>query len=712
MDNFTLEQHFVAETFQKGMAAFQNEPIVLYGFGRNTEGILRLTAGYSIVGVLGPTRTEGELYGKRILSLDEAAALSKIIVIVASEASRPIIFRRIKSFTQEHGITVYDFNGNKMRESEDSYDKSDLDYWNYSWDELKQEIIRHDVISFDIFDTLLGRYVLRPRDVFALMEEDIRKNQGLDVPFEKLRTETEHDCDYGANIFDIYDGLRQQGISEDNCKLWLSQELEWENKLTYPKENVIEIFQYALSIGKEVYLTSDMYLPKAELEKILRGHGITGYRELLVSCEEKAQKNDGTLFARLKEKNPGKSILHIGDNRFTDIEAAKQMGLDAYHLWSGYDLFMVSSLSGLLVDRMPAVGDRLALGLMCAKLFTDPFALNATKGKVTLTTPEQVGFCFIGPWALGFMQWASERVEEFQIEQFIYPSRDGFLFYHIAQIMQKHGYMENVDQVYLKASRRALSVAGVRSMQDLKMVLARQRYRGTNGEMLQELFRVTADQDDEFRTREAASIAESIQYLSKYEQQILSEAEWERSNYQAYLDTKDVHNQKKAAVFDFVAAGTVQYCLERQLDKQFVGLYCGTVGHPNEMFPKEGHVFSAFGNSEVYDSQKMIFRIMEMMETLLIDGDNMLKYIDASGEPVFRDGRRSYEQPLMVQHYANDFTSQFLELFGKREITLAGAEKILGAMFHRSCVVEKPILDVFAGYDEVISGENIFTALD
>jgi len=714
MENFafTLEQHYVAGEFQKGMAAHQHEPLLLYGFGRNTEAIVQLSSGYSIVGLLGPTRTEGELYGKPILSLNEAAKRSKKIVIVASEASRPIIFRRIKEFVAAHDMEIYDFKGNQMKESGDSYNQSDLEYWSQSYSELKKEIAEHDVISFDIFDTLLGRYVLRPRDVFALMEVCIWTDQGLDIPFERLRSEAEHDCAYGATINDIYEKLHQNGITEENCRLWLSQELEWEQKLTYPKTRVVEMFQYALDQGKEVYLTSDMYLPKAELEKILHSYGITGYRELLVSCEEKAQKSDGTLYTRLKQRTMGKSILHIGDNRFTDFEAAKQMGLDAYHLWSGYDLFMMSSLSGLLVDRLPALGDRLALGLLCAKLFDDPFSLNATKGKVTLTTPEQMGFCFVGPWALGFMQWASERVEDFQTEQFIYPSRDGFLFYHIAQIMQKYGYMENVDHVYLKASRRALSVASIQSMQDLQMLLKGQRYRGTNGEMLWDMFRTSARKDDKLQAEQAGSITDSIRYLSCYEPEILSEAAWERRNYQAYLNTKEICNHKKAVVFDFVAGGTVQYYLERQLNKKLIGLYCGTIGHPNEMFSESGHIYSAFGNSEVYDSRKMIFRIREMMETILIDGDNMLVYFDENESPVFRSGQYSYEQALKVQQYACQFVSLFLSLFGKCAMTLAGAEKILSAMFHRSCAIETPVLDVFASYDEAIPGENIFSAID
>ena len=713
MDNYTLEQRSVADDFQKGMAAYQTEPILLYGFGRNTEGIIKLATRYNIVGVLGPTRTEGELYGKQILSLEEAAKLSRRIVIVASEANRKIIFRRIHEFAKTHNLSIHDITGKEMQEVADSYDQSDLDEWNHSWDDLQKAIAEHDVISFDIFDTLLARYVLRPRDVFALMEWEIEKSQGQHIPFETIRTEAERSCAYGATIDDIYEKIHQGGISREQCRRWRERELTLEKKLTYPRKRMVEAFQYARALNKQVILTSDMYLPKRDMEPLLASHGIAGYDALLISCEEKAQKNDGILYTRLKQLSKG-SILHIGDNQAADVRAARSMGIDSWHIWSGYDLFAVSSLSELLVEHMPALGDRLALGLLCAKLFDDPFALHETKGRVMVSTPEQMGYCFIGPWALGFMQWAARQIDELGIEQFIYPSRDGFLFYQIGRIMREYGYMADVDQIYIKASRRALSVASIQSEDDLPLALGPQRYRGTNGGMLKGRFGVKPRASDSAQAQEAGSIEESIAYLRSYMPEIYKEANWERKNYQAYLKQNNV-NDKKAAIFDFVARGTVQYYMEKLLNKRLVGLYCATIDHPNQMYPETNHVYAAFGNGGVYTKQGnrgLLFRVMEMMETILVDGDNTLEFIDTDGTPVLSTYDGSYEQAMKVQRYASAFVQEYLSLFPQNQMTVEGAEKILSALFHHTCTVTKPVLDVFSNYDEGIPGENIFSVID
>lgn len=714
MDNYTLAQRSSADAFQKGMAAYQAEPILLYGFGRNTEGIIKLTDGYTIVGILGPTKTSGELYGKRILSLEEAAQMSSRIVIVASESSKRIIFRCIHKFAEAHNMVIHDITGKELQETSDSYDQSSLDEWNHSWDDLQKAIAEHDVISFDIFDTLLARYVLRPRDVFALIEWETEEALKRHIPFETIRTEAERSCAYGATIDDIYEKICQEGISREQCQRWREQELTLERKLTFPRKRIVKALQYAHALNKQIILTSDMYLPKRDMEPLLASHGIKGYDTLLISCEEKAQKSDGTLYIRLKQLSKG-SILHIGDNQASDVQAARSMGIDSWHVWSGYDLFMVSSLSELLVERMSALGDRLALGLVCAKLFDDPFALHETKGRVTVSTPEQMGYSFIGPWALGFMQWAARQIDELGIEQFIYPSRDGFLFYQIGQIMQKHGYMANVDQVYIKASRRALSVASIQSEDDLPLALSTQRYRGTNGEMLKNRFGVKPKAFNPAHANEAGSVEESIAYLKNYMPEIFKEASFERKNYQAYLKHHNIINDKKAAIFDFVARGTVQYYLEKQINKQLIGLYCATIDHPNQMFPENKHVYAAFGNGELYSkysSGGLMLQVMEMMETILVDGENTLKFIDTDGNPVLDTYESSYECAMAVQKSACTFIQKYLSLFPRSQMTVTGAEKMLGAMFHCTCTVTNPVLDMFSNYDEGIPGENIFSVID
>ena len=98
-------------------------------------------------------------------------------------------------------------------------------------------------------------------------------------------------------------------------------------------------------------MTSDMYLSKREMVQLLEKHGISGCHSLLISCEEKAAKGDGKLFARLLEEAGGSTVLHIGDDRFRDIEPAQRMGISTWQVWSAYELFMASSLWPLLSDE-------------------------------------------------------------------------------------------------------------------------------------------------------------------------------------------------------------------------------------------------------------------------------------------------------------------------------------------------------------------------
>ena len=46
---------------------------------------------------------------------------------------------------------------------------------------MKNEIVNHDVISFDIFDTLLTRDVPAPSDIFAIIGEKLGKNNFAEI---------------------------------------------------------------------------------------------------------------------------------------------------------------------------------------------------------------------------------------------------------------------------------------------------------------------------------------------------------------------------------------------------------------------------------------------------------------------------------------------------------------------------------------------------
>ena len=635
MMEYTSEGYAVADAFQKGMAAYQKEPLVLYGTGKNTQAVLNLTKGFSIVGLLDPNLVGKIIYGIPVLTLEEAASCTKRIVIIARSTVIPIIFRRINEFTKEKGISVYNYAGLELKELDDSYDHSDLEYWKHSWQDLKRKIEIYDVISFDIFDTLLGRYVLSPKDLFRLMEQE-----EIEIPFTKLRCQAERESGYAPTLDKIYDRFRFYGVDDASRHRLRQKEFDWELRLTYPRRRMVEAFQYALSLGKKVVLTSDMYLSRGEIERLLEKHGISGYHSLLVSCEEKAAKCDGKLFEHLLAETSDNKVLHIGDNRFCDVETAKRMGIDAWQIWSAYELFMASSLWPLLSDERLGIGDRLSLGILCAVLFEDPFALHETKGKVVLNHLKQLSY-FIGPWVLSFIQWASKKLGEAGIEQFIYPSRDGFLFYQVSHILQKAGLLQGIDLVYAKASRRAVSTSSA----------------------------------------------------------------LEQKNYREYMKKIGLCHERPTAIFDFVARGTVQYHIEHLLGKRLLGLYFATVEHPNDMFPMEGHVLSAFGNITSYRGGGQLGRIYLALETILTDGDPMLVCINEQGDTVFEsDAVYPDKQVLRLQNSVCKWVVNYIEQFGMHNISLNLADALIGALFSSACDLSQPILDIFS-HDEISKEE-------
>lgn len=705
----------MADSFQTGMAPYQKEPLVLYGIGINTQAVLSLSRGYSFVGLL--DQDEGnigkEFYGKKVLSLEQVPAVAQRIVIVARTSVTPIIFCRIKDFVQKHNILVYDYAGRELSTNQDVYTSADLDYWNNTWPALKESIEKHDVISFDIFDTLLGRYVLQPKDIFYLIERDLRR-EGREIPYASMRIQAEQACGYAASLREIYENLYQSGISEADCKDWLTRELQWERKLTFPRKKVVEAFQYVRSLGKQVFLTSDMYLPKSELKTILQNHGIHGYDDILVSCEENAEKSDGALFKKLLSRTTEKTVLHIGDNRFSDVDMAEKTGLDTWQLYSGYDLFMVSNLQRLLAMPKMELGDRLVLGLLCAKLFEDPFALHHTRGSVVLSAEEDLGRCFLGPWALGIMQWMAGQAECRRIEQILFPSRDGFLFYHVAQIMQKYDYFEGIALRYVKTSRIAASAAMIRSKSDLETFL---RMRGSyyygkpKEKILHECFSIELNPASPKLAEKIQGYEDLLACLEPYIEQIIHNADWKRKNYYSYLKKQGIGCTKSTGIFDFVAAGTVQFYLEKLFKTHMTGLYVAVMDNSYEIFPEKGRIESAYGTIAYYGgSETALSRIYTALETILIDGDEMLLYFDDAGEPVYRQRNGvNYEHALAIQRYACQFISEYLSVFGMQELSLPFLDQLIGIIFDSTaCKLSGTLRGMFL-HDEV-SPEEIKSA--
>ena len=221
--------------------------------------------------------------------------------------------------------------------------------------QIKRRIKSHTVISFDIFDTLILRKVIKPGDVFKLMSPDIQnilntsKYKSLNFPLERLKAERDARRTYilrnhnepKNKVFEItfsqiYKQLQKNlKLNDKQTKQIQALEIELELKCCVAHPKVKQIYDYCIEQKKQVYFVSDMYLSKNNIIKILKN---AGYKHnnmntnVIVSSEYNATKHQGNLFKVLlkKSKTEPRYILHIGDCLNADILGAKNTKSEAH----------------------------------------------------------------------------------------------------------------------------------------------------------------------------------------------------------------------------------------------------------------------------------------------------------------------------------------------------------------------------------------------
>jgi FMN phosphatase YigB (HAD superfamily) len=261
---------------------------------------------------------------------------------------------------------------------------SDRNFFQYregkSFESLKRAIDESKTVSFDIFDSLITRIVPRPDDLFDMVETSLDGDGTVKSQFHRRRKEAENAVRVAKSSGDVgYDEIyaalekRKDIGSFAKRAYWLEEELE--RRVTIPRKQMVSALQYALDSGKRVILASDMYLHRAQVEKLLDQCGIRGYHELYLSSESGLRKDNLSLWHHLIEKEDATSpsFLHVGDNEHSDVQLPLGLGIRYYHVMSPRNLFDFTSLGYRLRRAGGARRNPLALGPSIATLCNDPF---------------------------------------------------------------------------------------------------------------------------------------------------------------------------------------------------------------------------------------------------------------------------------------------------------------------------------------------------
>lgn len=294
----------------------------------------------------------------------------------------------------------------------------------------------YDVISFDIFDTLIFRNCSKPTDVFEYVE--LKYN----IPdFKKMRIDAEKEArrvapGHEVTISEIYHELYK--IKRIDIDTVMEYELQAELKFTYANPYMKRVYDTLIRQNKTVIAVSNMYLPQEFIEKLLKNAGYEHFDKIYVSCDYHMSKGDKLLYAYVsKNFIKGRKVLHIGDNYRVDCLNAKESGWQTYHYLN----------CDILSDKYRPVWKASLAG----SIYKSIIAHNLHSG-MRLTYPKdkyyEFGFTYGGIIVCGFCEYLEKLAKEKHFDKYIFLARDGDI---VQKVYRKH--FKTIDNDYMVWSR-------------------------------------------------------------------------------------------------------------------------------------------------------------------------------------------------------------------------------------------------------------------
>lgn len=641
-------------TFYNNFFALKDVPIVLYGIGQYTKIILENVDGFNIIGLMDRNTTGQTIYGYPVISEYEAAEKAVAVIIVANLSVAPIIYDRIKDIMYSHNVSVYYLNGLQPKDYELSIEENlSLIDWEQS---LKNKIQEYDVISFDIFDTLIMRMVNKPEDIFLLAEEEVRKKNGISINFANIRKDMEKYCYENVSKYFSFDQIysemqKQYSLTDEVIITFKEKELEIERRCLIARNDMKDIFQHAKSLGKKVILVSDMYINTSIINDILISLGIDGADNIFISCDCKADKYWGTMWELVKSQYSGKKLLHIGDNRIADYKTPMEAGIDSWLIENGSAIMDKSGINSYIGDNKFA-DDFLIRGIITARLINSIYGLKnkvnlekeLRKKELFISNMYDFGYIFMGPVVLKFMIWLKEKVKEEKVNRVLFISRDGYLLEKLY-----HKYFSYTDGaakcIYFLSSRRAASVACIERMEDVQFILDKICCTATVEyiRLLKNAFGIAPHDTDEYKNTKLydwnkKELASHI--WMEYKEELINNSKKERVGYQKYIhmlmENGELETDDNLGFVNFVCRGVTQKFVSRIFGKRIKGLYFAKEYDILDIYPYPEDIFSLYdGYQSTHTSRWNLIVQYLFGEAVFSSPDGQLICFDNNGAPVF-----------------------------------------------------------------------------
>jgi len=602
----------------------QKTRIAIYGLGQETKkNIEQLSKKYEIVGLLDSFLEIGNMYGFSIISIDEAffRGVQRIIVI-ARPGSCKAIARKIGAKCIKAGISLMDIDGNDLLlkknvrfdfENVKGYKKSDL----------LELINKAEVVSFDLFDTLVIRKIIHYEDMLELVAHRVAENGFVveNCAEKRLRSEIELSRSTTPSLYEIYEYMCR-GMTTAQIEKLVSIEHKCDMDLLSSRIDMVEILEFCIQCGKKVYISTDTYYREKQIKDILRKCNIHDSVEIIASCEIRTAKTEG-LFGVLKNKNKGAHILHIGDDYRTDIEGALKYGIDTFHIYSGTSLYEMIGEMGM-PNSISSVSDKIKVGMIISKMFNSPFMFEE-KEAFSINELKTIGYVFFAPMILDFAYWIGIVAKRNHNSNILFSSRDGYVIRKIYELI-----FGDKDSYYFLTSRIAALRACMETRADIEYVEST-KFSGSEIEKLKIRYGLTEEECLDCCNGNCKDVMQ-------YRKLIFQKAMKKRENYLKYIDANINFDKEEVLFVDLSARGTIQMFCERILERKMKGLYF------LQLEPEFAQKYSLDINPFYLDEGKegkAIFDDFYIIEPIISSPKPSLDEFDINGTPIYSKEERS-----------------------------------------------------------------------
>lgn len=478
-----------------------------------------------------------------------------------------------------------------------------------------------NIISFDIFDTVVTRITLEPVGIFLRMQQKLAAEP--DIPLELQ-------CNFADARIKAERAARRKKVREDICL----EDIYHELGLMFRLEEIVLYRLISLEIdievdsiravpmnarrvaelrekGKRIIFISDMYLPTMIIRKILEKAGVLSDEDgIYVSGEYGLTKSSGRLYLDVlhRERSAPEKMLHIGDNHRSDYRKARDVGkIAAYHYDEGRFSRVEKILHQADVQENALDWQLVAGASRVARLHSVEYV------DVHHKTLYEIGANVAGPVLWGFVAWVLERAIAQKRQRLYFVARDGQILYQIAQAICKSvGY--DIDLRYLYGSRQAWHLAGLTRItsDDLHWILLKDpflnlRLVATRIGLPVEVFKSylveagfpVRDTDEELDSTLVTSLKTIMLQSVPVQGAVLNEAKRRRSEVIAFLRQEGLCDAVSWALVDSGWKGRAQQSLTKILQHAGWhgtphGFYLGLVSVPNPPASGEAYLFSPY----------------------------------------------------------------------------------------------------------------------